>query len=376
VIYDGSLLVNAGVVMEVGTTRRIENLKLARQAIEVSAAGRVVMPGFVDCHTHLVFPPADSPAGKTGGQLVRGIASLRLETRARLHLEAMARHGTTTVEVKTGSGPEASAEAKLLRLLASLRPEPIELIPTFLLRPAAGGEEEGEARNERILLQLLPRIRRRRWAAFADFAWSESINTGFAERYLAAARNLGLACKLHVEDVPATRAISLGMAYGATSIDHLERATAADAALLANSNMVAILLPAASFQEDKPYTPARMLIDTGVAIALATNFNPAHTPVLNMQMVLKLACSRMGMKPEEAIAAATVNAAHALGRGGRTGSLAPGESADLLLLNVSDYRELAHAFGGNLVYSTMKRGQFIYKEGEVGPRPLDLRPAW
>jgi imidazolonepropionase len=369
--------VNEGIVLEAGTTRRIENLKLARQAIEVSAAGRVVMPGFVDCHTHLVFPLSALSTRRTSEQYVAGSSTLRMETRARVHLDAMARHGTTTVEVKTGCGPDASAEAKLLRLLASLRREPVELIPTFLLRPSPEGEEEAPARNERVLTELLPRIRRRRWAAFADVLYSESTDAAFVERYLAAARHLGLARKLHVEDVAATRAISLAMAYGATSIDHLERATAPEAALLAGSNLIATLLPAPSFHEGRPYAPARLLIDSGVSVALATNFNPAHTPVLNMQMVLKLACSQMRMKAAEAISAATVNAAHALGCGDRTGSLAPGKSADLLLLNISDYRDLVDSFGGNLVYSTMKHGQFIYEESEVAPRrPQDLRPAW
>jgi imidazolonepropionase len=374
------VLVQEGVIVEVGSTRRIENLKAARGAITVSAAGRVVMPGFVDCHTHLLFPRPPSLDAESGEPTLHGITGLRLETRARLHLEIMARHGTTTVEVKTGCGPEAGAEAKLLRVLASLQREPVEVVSTFLLRLGAcdrGAGHELAARGEWILREFLPRIRRHRWASFADLVWGECGSAPYAGRYLAAARALGLGRKVHVEEEQPSPAIALGITQAATSIDHLEHATAADAALLANSGAITTLLPGASFQRQGRYAPARMLVDAGVAVALASNFNPLHTPGLNMQMAVKLACTRMNMTPAEAISAATINAAYALGCASAAGSLEPGKSADLLLLNVSDYRELSHSFGGNLVHSTMKRGQFIYQEGEVAPRPAeDLRPGW
>jgi len=381
VIHDGSLLVQEGVVIEVGTTRRIENLALARKAIEVSAAGRVVMPGFVDCHTHLLFPPPSSFGVENGARALRAITGMRLETRARVYLDSMARHGTTTVEVKTGCGPDPRAEMKLLRVLALLKREPVDVVATFLLSLSPSdfsGNGQITAYAEWASNELLPRIRRRRLASFAGVQPGEECGTPpHVSRYLAAARNLGLGRKVHVDQRDGSQAIALGIAYGATSIDHLEHVTAADAALLANSETIATLLPCASFHNSAHYAPARMLIDAGVPVAVATNFNPHHTPTLNMQMAVKLACSHMGMTPAEAISAATINAAHALGCAGRAGSLAPGKSADLLMLNISDYRQLAHDFGINLVHCTMKRGQFIYEEGAVAPRPAqDLRRAW
>jgi imidazolonepropionase len=157
----------------------------------------------------------------------------------------------------------------------------------------------------------------------------------------------------------------------------LEYATADDAAVLGRSPTVATLLPAASFHRDARYAPARSLIDAGAAVALATNFNPQHTPTLNMQAVVQLACYRMGMTPAEAISAATINGAHALACADAVGSLEPGKSADVLILNISDYHELAHHFGMNLVHTTIKRGEIIWEEGKVAPRPIEhIRPSW
>ena len=170
----------------------------------------------------------------------------------------------------------------------------------------------------------------------------------------------------------------MAIRHFAVSIDHLEHATPADAALLAGTCTLATLLPCMSFRNGGRNAPARAFIDAGVAVALATNFNPHHTPTLNMQTVVALATMRLGMTPEEAISAATINGAHALGRAERVGSLEPGKAADLVILNINDYRDLSHNLGVNLVHLTMKRGEFIYKEGDVAPRaPKDfsLTPA-
>jgi imidazolonepropionase len=293
----------------------------------------------------------------------------------------MARHGTTTVEVKTGCGPDDGAQMKLLRALARVRREPVDVVATFLHRFPHNqlyGEAEIEAYSQWICGEFLPKLHRRRLAGFADIAGEGPLpSEAFIGRYLDTARQLGFGAKVHVEDACASRAVAGAMEHGAASIDHLENATAEDAKLLAKSDTIATLLPCASFHRDGQYAPARMLIDAGAPVALATNFNPHLTPTLNMQTVVKLACLRMRMTPEEAVSAATINGAHALRCAGRIGSLEPGKLADLLILNISDYRELAHHFGTNLVQSTMKRGQLIYEEGEVAPRPpRDLRPGW
>jgi imidazolonepropionase len=361
----------------------VENLALARNAVEISAGGRVVMPGFVDSHTHLLFPTAaraelDLAAG---ARALRSITGMRLESRARLHLETMARHGTTTVEVKTGCGPDPSAEMKILRVLASLQQKPVDIVPTFQLRlPHADfwGAEQWPALEEWIGAEFLPKIRRRRLARFADLYWQEDTSLGAsAGQYLELARRIGLGCKVHAEVASPAAAVALAAEHHAASVDHIEYASDADAAVLGGCGTVATLLPGASFHRDGRYAPARSLIDAGAAVALATNFNPHHTPTLNMQAAVQLACYRMGMTPAEAISAATINGAHALACGDTAGSLEPGKSADVLILNISDYRELAHHFGMNLVHTTIKRGEIIWEEGKVAPRPVkDLRPAW
>jgi imidazolonepropionase len=375
--------VRDGVLVEVGPTRRIENLTLAQKAVEVSAVGRVVMPGFVDSHTHLLFPPPGSFATElaSGARAIRTITGMRLETRARIYVEAMARHGTTTLEVKTGCGPDRSAEMKILRVLSALQQKPLDVIATFLLRVPPGDpydEPEAGGGGDWVCTEFLPKIRQRRLAAFADLVWEEqSGRAAYFAEYLRVAKALRMRLKLHADGPIPRAAIASAIEAGAASIDHLEHATAADAEPLARSGTIATLLPSASFHSDGRYAPARAFIEAGAPIALASNFNPHHTPTLNMQAVVNLACLRMGMTPAEAITAATINGAHALGCADKLGSLEPGKLADLLILNISDYRELAHHFGTNLVHSTMKRGEFIYEEGPVAPRPArDLRPAW
>jgi imidazolonepropionase len=374
IIQDGSLLIRDGIIEEVGTSRRVENLACARDAMEINAAGRVVMPGFVDCHTHLVFPPLGGSDAdeQTAARLVCSSTGQRLEARARNHVEAMARHGTTTVEAKTGCGGDESAEIKILRVLSALKRDPLDVVTTFLLRlPSNGSGEEARRRAfESVFTELLPKIRRRRLARFADLVWDS--DGAFPEcfaRYLRLARGLGFACKIHADQRSPAAAIAAAVENLVVSIDHLEHATAEDALPLSGSPTMATLLPAVFLHNGDRHAPARALIDSGAAIALATNFNPRHTPMLSMQAVVALACLHMGLTAAEAISAATINGAHALGCADRVGSLEPGKSADLLLLDVSDYRELGRQFGVNLVRLTMKRGKPIYKAGEVARRP-------
>ena len=318
IIHDGSLLLRDGVLQEVGPTRRVENLALARDAVEINAGGRVVMPGFVDSHTHLLFPSvglADSEMA-AGARSLRSTTGLRLETKARLHLEAMARHGTTTVEVKTGCGPDPSAELKILRVLASLKQKPLDIVPTFLLRlPHADfwADERWPVLEEWIGTEFLPKIRRRSLARFADLYWQEDAGLGTSGgQYLDLARHIGLGGKVHAEVPSPGAAVALAAEHQAASIDHLENASADDAAVLGRSETLATLLPGASFHRDGRYAPARTLIEAGGAVALATNFNPQHTPTLNMQAVgqlarncmsslISVACGRFCTQPKRCV---------------------------------------------------------------------------
>ena len=370
IISDGALLIGDGVLLEVGTTRRVENLALARDAVEINAAGRVVMPGFIDSHTHLAFPLLRSENGDQAdaARLVRANTGQLLAAKARAYLEAMARHGTTTVEVKTGCGPDEFAESKLLRVLSVFKHDPVEVIPSFLFRLHNHGGDESSFHEaaDWVLGDLLPKIRRQGVAQFADVAWdSDPQRHQYFDRYLDVARDLGFERKIHADQLDPRPAVASAVDHNVMSIDHLEHASQSEVAVLGSTGAIATLLPCASFRHGR-HAPARALIDAGAAIALATNFNPHHTPTLNMQMAVALACLHMGLSVAEALSAATINGAHAVGCPDRVGSLEPGKSADVLLLNVSDYRDLPHTFGTNVVHMTMKRGEVIYQEGAVG----------
>jgi imidazolonepropionase len=378
IIHDGALLIRDGVLMEVGPSRRVENLAEARGAMEINATGRVVMPGFVDSHTHLAFPPAGvGPADRAGAvRAIHTCSAKLLAARATVHLESMARHGTTTVEVKTGCGPDETAELKILRALAELRGFPVDVLPTFLMRlpeAAAASELERTAAAIWTASHLLPRIWRRGLALHADLVWdADPAMYPLFLHYLEAARVLGFALKIHGGPGAPSGEVLTAVENRALSIDHLERTEPAEMGLLAHCSTVATLLPCESFCAGTRPAPGRALVDGGVAVAIATNFNPRSSPVLSMQAAVALACMQMGLTAGEAISAATINGAHALGRADQVGSLEWGKPADLLLLNIPDYRDMPQQLGTNLVHLTMKRGEIIYQEGKVVRRPAGL----
>ena len=214
--------------------------------------------------------------------------------------------------------------------------------------------------------EVLPAVARRKIARFADL----HVETGeagleAAARYLETARELGFLLKLHTDQFQRSGGVLLGVRYGAVSVDHLEYSGPDDVASLARSGTIATLLPGSSFHLGGRFAPARELVDGGAAVALASNFNPNTCPTFNMQTIVSLACSQMRLTPAEAIAAATINGAHALRRGEVCGSLELGKSADFVVLNVADYREIPYRFGVNAVHMTVKRGKIAYQEGDV-----------
>lgn len=349
------------------------------------------MPGFVDSHTHVLFPVPGAPSGTPDSavRVLHATTSMHLKMAAWLYLQAMARHGTTTVEIKTGCGPDEPAERKILRVAAELGEGPLDIVTTFLLRgpwiPLLAGEESNEG-WKRMLSDFLPNVQRRTLIRFADLEWGQ-LSANFwkaqpdwrvwVDGFFQVARSLGLGRKVHAESTSVTTAIGIALQHHAASIDHIEHATPDHAALLGTGDSIATLLPCSSFHRGGPYAPARALVDAGVPIALATNFNAQHTPSLSMQTAISLACRCMGLTPAEAISAATINGAHAIRCAARTGSLECGKIADIVILDVPDYRELASALGTNLVHMVMKRGAVIYEQGAVGPRPTDeVRLSW
>jgi len=387
-IEDGAVLIRDGTIVSVGPSRRVENLSEARQAEEIDATGRVVMPGFVDSHTHLVCGPSrlteyemrlagadEEEISRAGGgplatiRAIRGTSTRRLELEARRKIRSLVRHGTTTVEVKSGYGLDETGELRILRAAGALDGDPLDVISTYLglhlLPPEFAGRSQDYV--EWVCSQMLPTIRKRGLARFADVACDpQAFSLEQVRRYLSRAAELGFALKLHAAEGPQDDLIRLAIELGAISADHLAGMTEQQVGMLAASGTIATLLPGAVFhQGSRRYPPARALIEAGAAVALATGFNPGVCPTYSMPMILALACARMRMTPAEAIAAATINGAHALGLAGMVGSIEPGKQADLIILEVGDYREITYHFGVNLVWMVLKRGLVLYRQGEL-----------
>jgi imidazolonepropionase len=376
------VLIRDGLIEEVGPTRRVENLKAARGAVEIGAAGRVVMPGFVDSHTHLAFPPPGLARSDTASALnaVKTSTARSLAMQMRNYLQAMARHGTTTVEAKAACWGERSGTLKLLRALALVKRDPVDVVATFLLCLAApgGGQDGAETAVDWACDALLPVLARRRLAQFAEIVWSPAESRrGPIRRFLETAARLGLASRVHADGDGPGEAAALASELRLAGIGHLENLAPAELGSILASGPVVTLLPGLAFHRGTRPAPARALVDAGAAVALASDFNRSDSPMLNMQTVVALACRETKLTPAEALVAATINGAHALGCAATAGSLEYGKPADLIVCNVSDYRELGRYTGMNLVHLTMKRGEFIYQEGDVAPLAAGhLRLAW
>jgi imidazolonepropionase len=388
-VRDGAVFIRDGSIEAAGPTAEIERLAAdVRDVREIDAAGRVVMPGFVDSHTHLVYGHprlldyemrlrgADyhQIAAAGGGILssvnaVRAAAPEDLEAQARHAVHEFARHGSTTVEAKSGYALDETGEMKTLVVMAAIDGQPLDIVPTYLGAHIVPPEyaQNPDAYIDWMCAEMMPRIRRQRLALFADvYCDRGAFTVDQARRYLEGARELGLDLKVHAEQFTHTGAARLAVELGAASADHLEQADEQDAAILARSSTIATLLPGSVFHLGlERYAPARLLIDSGAAVALATDFNPGTSPTCSMPMVLSLACTRMGMSPAEAVSAATINGAHAVRRADRTGSLETGKQADVIVLAAEDYRELPYYFGVNLIAMTIKRGAVIYEQGGV-----------
>ena len=380
IIEDGALLISGGVITNVGSTRRIENLAEARSAEVIEAAGRVVMPGFVDCYAHLVSGPpglaewemriAAAPEREHGAweralaagvEAVRATPAGRLEHQARGVVAAMIRHGTTTVEARSGYGLDETGEIKTLRVAARLDGAPIDVVRTFFGARAVPAEFAGRGEEYLTWLEaeMLPKIRKRGLAGFVDISCGDrAFSPELARRYLDRARALGF--RFRVRGSPA-----LAVETEALSVSGIETPLAFDAERLARSGTIAVLTPGTAFHSGSRRAPARTLIEHGVAVAVATGHDSVLCPTVSLPAVLSIACTELRMTPAEAISSATINAAHALGQAPRCGSLEYNKDADIILLNADDYRELAFRFGSNLIHRTIKRGMIVYEEGAI-----------
>lgn len=393
IIQDGALLIRDSLIAGVGARSKIEALPEVHAAEKLDLGGRVVLPGFVDSHTHLIHAASRAEeyelriTGSTyeeiarrGGGILSSVKKLRsasaesLKQRAHKALREFAAYGTTTIEAKSGYGLDLASEAEILTIQKELcAGQPVEIISTFLGAHVVPAEYRsklhGADRYTALVIdRMLPEVARAGLGEFCDvFCERGAFSVAQSRRILTAGKALGLGPRIHAEQLTRSGGTQLGVELGAASCDHLEKINRVDIRTLAKSNTVATLLPGCDFHLGlQHYAPARALIDSGAIVALATDYNPGTSPTLSMPMILSLACTQMRMTPAEAIAAATINAAYAVRRHKQIGSLEVGKSADLAVFEVADYREIPYYFGVNTCSMTVKRGQVIYSRDRSG----------
>jgi len=391
-IRDGAVLLCSGLISAVGTRQEIEALPEALSAEKLDVGGRVVLPGFVDSHTHLIHAASRveeyelkiagasyEEIARKGGGILNSVKKLRaataeaLKKRAHGALREFAAHGTTTLEAKSGYGLDVASELKILRLHKELNAEqPLELVSTFLgahVVPAEYRRKHAGAERYVALLTetLIPEVAKEGLAEFCDvFCDRGAFSRGDSRKILEMGRQHSLAPRLHAEQLTRTGATQLAVQLGAASCDHLEQVSKTDIRALAKSNTVATLLPGCDFHLGlRHYAPARALIEAGAIVGLATDYNPGTSPTVSMPMILSLACTQLRMTPAEAIAAVTINAAYSLRRNPQIGSLEAGKQADLAVFDVNDYREIPYYFGLNTCWMTLKKGRAVFQKAHA-----------
>jgi imidazolonepropionase len=397
IIEDGAVVIDEGEIIAVGTSADLRGNFQATQ--EIDATGKVVLPGFVDPHTHLVWAGDRAAefemrlAGASymdimaaGGGIVSTVRQTRaasleeLMDAARSRARRMLGYGTTTAEAKTGYGLETEAELRLLQATLQLDDEgPLEVAPTFLGAHAIPEEytDQADAYTELICDEMLPTVLSwweetvpKRPLPFVDvFCETGAFNLDQSRKILTRAQDLGFPLKIHADEFDALGGTSLAVSMGAVSADHLVHTPVEDIADLGRSATVAVALPCTPFGlAEIEYTPAKAILEAGGMLAIATDLNPGTAWCESMQFAIAIACRYLQLTPAQAIAAATINAAAAIGRADRIGNLEPGKQADLILLDVSDYRHLGYRFGINLVSAVVKKGRIrLDRGGESSP---------
>ena len=391
-IENGAIALTDGKFVAVGSSTEITTQFESDQIVD--AGGKAVVPGFVDPHTHIVFggDRLDEFELKIKGagylEILEnggGIISTVLKTREApvdelvelglKRLDKMLACGTTTCEIKTGYGLDLQAEVKMLDVIAELdRLHAIDIVPTFLAAHAVPPEFKANANGyvDLVCNKMLPAA----WSWFARsqfhgrtkffadvFCETNAFDLTQSRRILETALSFGFKLKAHVDEFTNLGGSRLAIQMGAASIDHLDAISDEEVELLAKSDSIGIITPTVNFNfGSAEFAPVRKLIDAGCAIALSTDFNPGSAPSPSQPMAMAIACRYQKLLPSEALNAATINAAHSIGSGSRAGSIERGKSADFVICDTTDYRQLAYEFGSNLVTRVFKTGR------EVTPR--------
>lgn len=381
VIDDGAMLVHEGRIAQVGSRSEIEPL-IARHSEVIDAGGRIVLPGFVDAHTHPVFGGNRAAefeerasgvsyqeiAARGGGiqstvNATRAASQEDLVSSGKRYASWFLRNGTTTVEAKSGYGLSLESEIKILRAIKQLdRETSLRYVPTFLGAHSVPAEYRGRRDTyiDLVINEMLPAVSQENLAEFCDVFCEENVfSKDEAARILTAARAQGLGLRMHADQLSLSGGAKLAAKLAVTTADHLEHTDSEGIAALKSANVQPVLLPGSVYALGSTrYPAAREMIDAGLAVVLATDFNPGSSPTPSIPMVLSLASTHMKMNPAESITATTINAAYSLGRGGEIGSLEPGKRADFVIHDREDYRELAYFFG-------IEHAMSVYSDGKL-----------
>jgi len=383
IIRDGAMLIDEGRIIATGTSPEIEKQISAKTEI-VEAAGKIVLPGFIDAHTHPVFAGnrvdefeqrskgvTYEEIAASGGGIRSTVRKTRAATEDELldqglkHARWFLQNGTTTVEAKSGYGLSVEDELKILRVIRKLNAESaIEFVPTFLGAHAVP-EEFQNAPEQYVALvihEMLPRVAEAQFAEGCDiFCERGYFDIADSERILTAAKEHGLHLRMHVDQLSDYGGAFLAARMRAATADHLEQTNAAGIAALAEAGVQPVLLPGSVYSLGKDrYPRAREMIEAGLAVVLATDFNPGSSPTTSMPMILSLAATQMKMSPAESLSAATINAAYSLNRGDKIGSLEVGKRANFSIFDCSDCRELAYYFGISQIHSVYIGGKRVF----------------
>lgn len=384
IISGGALLIRDGRILMTGPRAEIERLVSPSTEI-VDAGGRIVLPGFVDAHTHPVFAGTRADefeqraegatyaeiAARGGGirstvRRTRDASEAELLDSARKFRNWFLRGGTTTIEAKSGYGLSLESELKILNVIRRLGSEgELRYVPTFLGAHEVPDEYRGRIDEyvQLVIHAMLPTVAAAYLAEYCDVFCEPSVfPADKAREILRAAKNLGFGLRLHADQFSADEGAKLAAEVGAATADHLEATGANGLAALAAANVQPVLLPASVYNLGSSHYPAaRQMIDLGLSIVLATDFNPGSSPTTSMPMVLSLACTQMKMTPAEALTAATINAAYSLRRGDEIGSLEAGKMADFVIHDCADFREIPYFFGRDSARAVYIAGRCVYK---------------
>ena len=384
IITDGAIAVVDGAIVEAGRTDSVLRDYDSTGIERVDASGQVVMPGFVDCHTHLVYAGSrefelDLKAkGKTymeimqeGGGIFRTVADTRAATASELfresarRLESMISHGSTTIEAKSGYGLDRDVELRMLETIRKLANDyPVTLVPTYLGAHAVPREFEGRPDEyiEFMIGEVMPEVAKKKLAEFCDVFCEKGVfSADQARKVLLGAKGLGMKLKIHADELAPTGGAELAAELGAVSAEHLTKPSDDGIMAMARRDVIGALLPGTPYSSmSKDYADGRRLVDLGVPVALGTDMNP-NCWNESMQFTISLACHKMRMTPSEAVTAATINAAAAVGLDKKVGSLERGKRADVIILDVPTHAHIPYRFGTNLCSRVVKGGKTVWE---------------